>query len=174
MSHHLEVIQISMQLTSQAGLPQVLSYLIFLLVLILPTQRGMGRLSQPMECSTAGPSHLSHYGAMLAGWVTHPCINQAYDCLTSVIKCKTFRINNPALNSNIGKMYIPEIFNIPHTTVQQVSSQLAIQKEQMSSPFGYMNSTPLGYKSFRSCLPTVKSWRSSSDWNKKCLLIRKA
>ena len=26
-----------------------------------------GRLSQPMECSTAGPSHISHYGAMLAG-----------------------------------------------------------------------------------------------------------
>ena len=41
MSHHLEVIQISMQLTSQAGLVQVLSYPIFLLVLILPTHRGM-------------------------------------------------------------------------------------------------------------------------------------
>ena len=27
-----------------------------------------GRLSQPVECSTAGPSHISHYGAMLAGW----------------------------------------------------------------------------------------------------------
>ena len=29
-----------------------------------------GRLSQPVECScsTAGPSHASHYGAMLAGW----------------------------------------------------------------------------------------------------------
>ena len=26
-----------------------------------------GRLSQPMECSIAEPSHLSHYGAMLAG-----------------------------------------------------------------------------------------------------------
>ena len=26
-----------------------------------------GRLSQPVECSTAGPSHVSHYGAMLAG-----------------------------------------------------------------------------------------------------------
>ena len=29
-----------------------------------------GRLSQPVECSTAGPSHTSHYGAMLAGWST--------------------------------------------------------------------------------------------------------
>ena len=27
-----------------------------------------GRLSQPVECSTAGPSHVSHYVAMLAGW----------------------------------------------------------------------------------------------------------
>ena len=27
-----------------------------------------GRLSQPVECSTAGPSHISHYGAMPAGW----------------------------------------------------------------------------------------------------------
>ena len=27
-----------------------------------------GRLSQPVECSTAGPSHVSHYGALLAGW----------------------------------------------------------------------------------------------------------
>ena len=26
-----------------------------------------GRLSQPVECSTAGPSHVSHYGTMLAG-----------------------------------------------------------------------------------------------------------
>ena len=26
-----------------------------------------GRLSQPVECSTPGPSHVSHYGAMLAG-----------------------------------------------------------------------------------------------------------
>ena len=25
-----------------------------------------GRLSEPVECSTAGPSHVSHYGAMLA------------------------------------------------------------------------------------------------------------
>ena len=27
-----------------------------------------GRLSQPVECSTAGPSHVSQCGAMLAGW----------------------------------------------------------------------------------------------------------
>ena len=27
-----------------------------------------GRLSQPVECSTAGPSHISHYGAMPVGW----------------------------------------------------------------------------------------------------------
>ena len=26
-----------------------------------------GRLSQPVECSTAGPSHVSHYRAMPAG-----------------------------------------------------------------------------------------------------------
>ena len=37
---------------------------------------------------TAQPSHLSHYGAMLAGWP--PCINQAHDYLTSVIKHKMF------------------------------------------------------------------------------------
>ena len=41
MSYHLEVVQISMQLTSQAGLVQVLSYPIFLMVLIWPTHRGM-------------------------------------------------------------------------------------------------------------------------------------
>ena len=61
-----------------------------LLVLTSSTHLGIGRVSQPMECSTAGPSHVSHYGAMLARKVTHPCINQAYDCLTSVIKHKTF------------------------------------------------------------------------------------
>ena len=27
-----------------------------------------GRLSQPVECSTTRPSHVSHYGAMPAGW----------------------------------------------------------------------------------------------------------
>ena len=27
-----------------------------------------GRLSQPVEYSTAGPSHVSHYGAMPVGW----------------------------------------------------------------------------------------------------------
>ena len=27
-----------------------------------------GRLSQAVECSTAEPSHISHYGAMPAGW----------------------------------------------------------------------------------------------------------
>ena len=26
-----------------------------------------GRLSQPVECSTAGPNHVSHYGAMPVG-----------------------------------------------------------------------------------------------------------
>ena len=40
--------------------------------------------------STAGPSHISHYEAMPAGMVTNPCINCAHDCLTSVIKRKTF------------------------------------------------------------------------------------
>ena len=39
--HHPQVIQISMQLTSQAGLAQVLSYPMSLLVLILPIHRGM-------------------------------------------------------------------------------------------------------------------------------------
>ena len=49
-----------------------------------------GRLSQPVECSTAGPSHVSHYGGNTSRMVTHPCINQAHDCLTSVIKRKRF------------------------------------------------------------------------------------
>ena len=53
-----------------------------------------GRPSQPVECSTAGPSHESHYGATPAGQspihVFHPCINRAHDCLTSVIKRNTF------------------------------------------------------------------------------------
>ena len=68
MSHHLEVIQISMQLTSHAGAgaSAVLPY-IFAGTHFTYPQRD-GRLSQPMECSTAGPSHISHYGAMPAGW----------------------------------------------------------------------------------------------------------
>ena len=89
MSHHLEVIQISMQLTSHAGLAQVLSYPIFLLVLISPTHRGMEAES------TCGVQH-SWAQSCITLWsnagrtVTHPCINQAHDCLTSVIKRKTF------------------------------------------------------------------------------------
>ena len=68
MSHHLEVIQISVQLTSHTGLAQVpvLPY-IFAGTHFTYPQRD-GRLSQPVECSTAGPSHISHYGAMMAGW----------------------------------------------------------------------------------------------------------
>ena len=67
MSHHLEVIQISVQLTSQAGLAQVLSYPIFFAGTHFTYPQRDGGLSQPVECSTAGPSHKSHYGAMLAG-----------------------------------------------------------------------------------------------------------
>ena len=66
------------------------------------------------------------------------------------------------------------VIAVQHITVQQLSSQLAIQKWTNVTPFGYINSTLLGHKSFKSCLPTVKSWRSSSDWNEKCLLIIKA
>ena len=40
--------------------------------------------------STAGPSHVSHYGSNAGRTVTHPCIIQAHDCLTSVIKRKMF------------------------------------------------------------------------------------
>ena len=40
--------------------------------------------------NTTGPSHLSHYGAMPAGWSPIHVINQAHDCLTSVIKHKMF------------------------------------------------------------------------------------
>ena len=43
-----------------------------------------------------------------------------------------------------------------------------------ATPFGYINTSPLGHKSFKSGLPTVQSSRSSSDWNRKHLLIMKA
>ena len=33
-----------------------------------------GRLSQPVECSTAGPSHVSHYGAMPAACLLSACL----------------------------------------------------------------------------------------------------
>ena len=46
-SHHHEVIQISMQLTSHAGLAQVLSYPMFMLVLSLTYPQRDGGLSQP-------------------------------------------------------------------------------------------------------------------------------
>ena len=45
--------------------------------------------------------------------------------------------------------------------------------KQNVTPSGYINSIPIGHKSFKSCLPTIKSWRSSSDWNEKCLLFIK-
>ena len=40
--------------------------------------------------SIAGHSHISHLWRNAGRMVTHPCINQAHDCLTSVIKRKTF------------------------------------------------------------------------------------
>ena len=40
-----------------------------------------------------------------------------------------------------------------------VSSQLAIQSEQNVTPSDYINSTPFGHKSFKSCLSTVKNWK---------------
>ena len=40
--------------------------------------------------STAGPSHISHYGAMPAGRSPIHVLTMAHDCLTSVIKRKTF------------------------------------------------------------------------------------
>ena len=43
-----------------------------------------------VECSTAGHSHVSHLWSNASRMVTHPCINWAHDCLTSVIKHKTF------------------------------------------------------------------------------------
>ena len=43
-----------------------------------------------MEHSTAGYIHISHFWSNASRKVTHPCINWAHDCLTSVIKRKTF------------------------------------------------------------------------------------
>ena len=40
--------------------------------------------------STAGPSHVSHYGAILAGQSPIHVLTGLHDCLTSVIKCKMF------------------------------------------------------------------------------------
>ena len=79
-SHHFEVIQISMQLTSQAGLVQVLSYPMFLLVLILPTHRGMEGWVNPWP-DWAGIEHRTC-------WVTVCCstnwaIPAIIWCLTS-------------------------------------------------------------------------------------------
>ena len=42
------------------------------------------------------------------------------------------------------------VIAVQHTTVQQVSSQLAFENEQMSPPFGYKNSTAYGHKSYKS------------------------
>ena len=43
-----------------------------------------------VEQSTAGHSLISHLWSNARRMVTHPCINQGHDCLTSVIKCKAF------------------------------------------------------------------------------------
>ena len=43
-----------------------------------------------VEYSTAGHSLISHLWSNASSTVTHPCINQAHDCLTSVIRHKTF------------------------------------------------------------------------------------
>ena len=40
--------------------------------------------------STVGHSHVAHLWSNASGMITHPCINLAHDCLTSVIKHKTF------------------------------------------------------------------------------------
>ena len=58
--------------------------------------------------------------------------------------------------------------------VHQVSSQLAIQKWKTVTTFGYINTTPIGHKSFKCCLPTVESWRSSRDWNEKTFTCYKS
>ena len=49
------------------------------------------------------------------------------------------------------------VIAVQHMIVHsQVSSQFAIQKLSNVTPFGYINCTPLGHKSFRSFLLTVK------------------
>ena len=42
-----------------------------------------------VECNTARHSNISHLWSNASRMVTHPCINKAYDCITSVIKHKT-------------------------------------------------------------------------------------
>ena len=68
MSHHLggDSDQHAAYIPCRASASAVLPY-IFASTHFTYPQRD-GRLSQPVECSTAGPSHVSHYGAMPAGW----------------------------------------------------------------------------------------------------------
>ena len=68
MSHHLDgdSDQHAAYIPSRASTSAVLPY-IFAGTHFTYPQRD-GRLSQSVECSTAGHSHISHYGAMLAGW----------------------------------------------------------------------------------------------------------
>ena len=73
-----------------------------------------GRLSQPVECSTAGPSHVSHYGTMPAGWSPIHVLNWAHDCLTSVIKHKMFApcyVSPPAYDIYLHIIYVLSLEN---------------------------------------------------------------
>ena len=69
-SHHLEVIRAGRQFTSHAGLtPSVCPPMLPVQILHLGEVRHTWSSHLAQGCySTAGPSHISHYGAMPAGW----------------------------------------------------------------------------------------------------------
>ena len=91
-SHHLEVIRAGGQLTSHAGVvpnvcpPYVAS------PNFTPWYGEVAWSSHLAQgCyRTAGPSQVSHYGAMPAGWSPIHVLTRLMIALTSVIKHKTF------------------------------------------------------------------------------------
>ena len=68
MGHHLDgdSDQLAAYIPSRASTSAVLPYIFSGTHFTYPQRDG--RLSQPVECSTAGPNHISYYGAMPAGW----------------------------------------------------------------------------------------------------------
>ena len=69
-----------------------------------------------VECSTAGHSHVSHLWSNAGRMVTHPCINQAYDC--HVIFFRIIRNNNGYhTNSNLYEISLHIFSNSSYPSV---------------------------------------------------------
>ena len=64
-----------------------------------------------MECSTARPSYVSHYGAMLAGQSPIHVLTRLMIALTSVIKRKDVRTLHMCLHRASASILVPRVLS---------------------------------------------------------------